>query len=54
MAERIEELGGAVLQGEMPKSAVYIPLIVAGEAIGGSRSRTSTASVRSARATCVC
>jgi GAF domain-containing protein/CheY-like chemotaxis protein/HPt (histidine-containing phosphotransfer) domain-containing protein len=34
MAERIEELGGAVLQGEMPKSAVYIPLIVAGEAIG--------------------
>jgi GAF domain-containing protein/CheY-like chemotaxis protein len=34
MAERIEELGGAVIQGEMTKSAVYIPLIVGGEAIG--------------------
>jgi GAF domain-containing protein/CheY-like chemotaxis protein len=34
MAERIGELGGAVIQGEMTKSAVYIPLIVGGEAIG--------------------
>jgi GAF domain-containing protein/DNA-binding response OmpR family regulator len=34
IAERIEELGGAVLQGEMVKSAVYVPLVVGGDAIG--------------------
>jgi GAF domain-containing protein/CheY-like chemotaxis protein/HPt (histidine-containing phosphotransfer) domain-containing protein len=34
MVERLEELGGAVLQGEMSKSGVYVPLIVGGEAIG--------------------
>ena len=28
------ELGGAILQGEMVKSAVYVPLIVGGEATG--------------------
>jgi len=34
LAERIEEFGGAVLQGEIVKSAVYVPLVVGGEAIG--------------------
>ena len=34
LAERLEELGGSVLQGEMTKSAVYVPLNVGGEAIG--------------------
>jgi GAF domain-containing protein/CheY-like chemotaxis protein len=34
MVERIEELGGAVVQGEMAKSGIYVPLIVGGEAIG--------------------
>ena len=30
----LEELGGAILQGEMVKSAVFVPLIVGGEATG--------------------
>ena len=34
LAERLEELGGAILQGEMVKSAVYVPLMVGGEATG--------------------
>ena len=34
MAERLEELGGYVLQGDMTKSAVYVPLIVGGDATG--------------------
>jgi GAF domain-containing protein/DNA-binding response OmpR family regulator len=34
MLERLEELGGYVLQGEITKSGVYVPLIVGGEAIG--------------------
>src|SRR6266550_4265266 len=34
MAERLEELGGYVLQGEMTKSAVYVPLVISAEAIG--------------------
>ena len=51
MAERLEELGGYVLQGDMTKSAVYVPLIVGGDATGRI-SRTSTASTPSARPTC--
>src|SRR5204863_9273355 len=34
MVERLEELGGYVLQGELTKSAVYVPLVVGGDAIG--------------------
>ena len=34
IVERIKELGGAVLVGDMPKSAVYVPLVVGGEATG--------------------
>jgi GAF domain-containing protein/CheY-like chemotaxis protein len=34
LQERVGELGGAVLVGEMPESAVYVPLVVSGEATG--------------------
>ncbi|MDP9299638.1 MAG: GAF domain-containing protein, partial [Actinomycetota bacterium] len=34
LVERVQELGGYVLQGEVTKSGVYVPLIVGGEAIG--------------------
>src|SRR5262249_43579065 len=34
MAERVKELGGAVLQGGPVKSAVYVPLVVGGDAFG--------------------
>jgi GAF domain-containing protein/CheY-like chemotaxis protein len=32
--ERVAELGGGFVQGEMPKSALYVPLVVGGEATG--------------------
>ena len=41
-------------RGEPPKSGLFVPLIVGGEATGGSRSRTSITSTRSARRTCGC
>src|SRR5207244_7235483 len=35
LVERLDKLGGYALQGEMTKSAVYVPLVVVGgEAIG--------------------
>ena len=34
MEERIAELGGAVIQGEAPRSALWVPLILAGQATG--------------------
>ncbi|TMK59286.1 MAG: GAF domain-containing protein, partial [Actinobacteria bacterium] len=34
MEERVAEFGGAVIQGEMPRSALYMPLVVGGEATG--------------------
>ena len=33
-AERVAELGGGFVQGEMPRSALYVPLVVGGEATG--------------------
>jgi GAF domain-containing protein/CheY-like chemotaxis protein/HPt (histidine-containing phosphotransfer) domain-containing protein len=32
--ERLTEFGGGFVQGEMPKSALYVPLVVGGEATG--------------------
>ena len=34
ITERLEELGGSFVQGEMTKSAVWVPLVVGGEAFG--------------------
>ncbi|MGZ4137483.1 MAG: GAF domain-containing protein, partial [Actinomycetota bacterium] len=34
VVERFAELGGGYVQGEAPKSAVYVPLVVGGEATG--------------------
>jgi GAF domain-containing protein/CheY-like chemotaxis protein/HPt (histidine-containing phosphotransfer) domain-containing protein len=34
MAERAQEFGSSVIQGEAPKSGVFVPLIVGGEATG--------------------
>ncbi|HYF11279.1 MAG TPA: GAF domain-containing protein, partial [Actinomycetota bacterium] len=34
LEERVAELGGAVVVGEIPRSAVYVPLVVGGEATG--------------------
>jgi GAF domain-containing protein/CheY-like chemotaxis protein/HPt (histidine-containing phosphotransfer) domain-containing protein len=34
MAERAAEVGSNVIQGEQPKSALFVPLVVSGEAIG--------------------
>jgi GAF domain-containing protein/CheY-like chemotaxis protein/HPt (histidine-containing phosphotransfer) domain-containing protein len=33
-AERVAELGGGFVQGEMPRSALYVPLVVGGDATG--------------------
>ena len=53
LEERILEYGdGQVIgSGEAPKSVLFVPLVVGGEATGGSRSRTSIASTRSPRPT---